>query len=296
MITSIIKSSTYRPLIYALLSTVFFTAMNLILRCLTDFHAFQLVFFRAVGSLVLAMACLKYQNIPLLGSRRKILFLRGIIGCLTLTLFFFSLNYLSIGIAVSLRYTSPVFSTIFAVLLLKEKIYKPQWLCFLVAFLGVFLIKGFDGQMSTIGLLLVGASSLSGGLIYVLIHKIGKEEHPLVIINYFMMTATLIGGIASIFVWKTPDSILEWLLLVSIGIVGFVGQIFMTKAFQEGEANVVVPVKYIEVIFTLILSIFIFSDVYAIWSIVGTLLVVGSLIINVLYKSYRKRKEKVLVG
>ena len=63
----------------------------------------------------------------------------------------------------------------------------------------------------------------------------------MVIINYFMLTATLIGALGSLFQWKTPQGI-EWFFIL-LGITGFIAQILMTIAFQIGPAYRIAPLS-----------------------------------------------------
>ena len=58
----------------------------------------------------------------------------------------------------------------------------------------------------------------------------------MVIINYFMLSATLIGALGSLFEWKNPDGE-EWFYFLLLGITGLIAQILMTKAFQIGPAQ-----------------------------------------------------------
>ncbi|MDY8136168.1 DMT family transporter [Aquimarina sp. 2201CG5-10] len=275
-----------KAIYYMLLSAVSFTAMNLLVKELSNFGGGQLVFFRAIGSLVFTMSYLLLNNISVLGNQRKLLVLRGFVGVTSMGLFFTSVEYLPIGSAVSLRYIAPIFATIFAVFLLKEKVRPLQWLFFLMAFGGVLLIKGFDTNIETLGLALVLSSAVFSGLVYIIINKIGKRDHPVVVVNYFMWIAVVVGGVLSIFNWTTPKG-LEWALLLSLGVFGYFGQLFMTKAFQSQATNKIVSLKYVEVIFTMISGVFLFGDRYPFLSLVGTFLVITGLILNIWYRKNR---------
>lgn len=273
-----------KAIYFMLLSAVSFTIMNLFVKYLVDFSAYQLVFFRAVGSLFFTMPFLISQKISMLGNQKSLLIYRGLAGVTSMGLFFMSTNYLPIGSAVSLRYLSPVFAAVFAVFFLKEKIKPIQWLFFSMAFAGVLLIKGFDVNISTFGLILILLSAFFSGFVYVLISKIGHKDHPVVIVNYFMWIATILGGLLSIFNWKkTPEGV-EWIILLSLGVFGFFGQLFMTKALQSQATNKIVSFKYVEVIFTMIAGVFWFGDIYPLLSILGTIMVITGLVLNVLYK------------
>ena len=277
------KNST--AIFYMIFSVIAFSLMNVVVKYLNDFSAYQIVFFRSIGTLFFTIPLIVKNKIPILGSNKKWLLLRGAAGVISLTCFFQSLNYLPLGTAVSLRYTSPIFAAIFAFIFLKEKIKPIQWLLFLVAFAGVIIIKGFGVDVNSKGLILVQLSAISLGVIFVVIRKIGQTENPLVIINYFMVMAFLFGGIMSINNWKTPN-LLECLLLLSLGIFGYVGQFYMTKAFQFNETNVIAPLKYLEVVFMIIIGAFWFGEIYNLWTLFGVLLIMVGLIYNV----YLKRK------
>jgi drug/metabolite transporter (DMT)-like permease len=278
------KNST--AIIYMIISVVAFALMNAVVKYLNDFSAYQIVFFRSIGTLFFTIPLIISKKISFLGNRKKWLLVRGLAGVISLTCFFQSLNYLALGTAVSLRYTSPIFAAIFAFIFLKEKIKPMQWLLFLVAFTGVLIIKGFGGSVNSIGLLFVFLSAISLGLIFVVIRKIGDSEHPLVIINYFMVMAFLFGGIMSINNWKTPN-LMEWLLLLSLGVFGYVGQIYMTRALQAHETNIIAPLKYLEVVFMIIIGAFWFDEIYNLWTLFGIFLI----LIGLVYNIYLKRKK-----
>ena len=58
----------------------------------------------------------------------------------------------------------------------------------------------------------------------------------------------------------------------------------MTKAFQAAPTNVVAPIKYTEVIFTIGIGIFWFDDNYTFWSFLGLFLIIGGLVANTLVR------------
>ncbi len=277
-----------KAVLFIILSTSCFAIMNGLVKYLSGFSAYQLVFFRSAGTLIITSSLLVYRRIPMLGNKRLLLLVRGAGGAISLLLFFTSLKYLPVGTAVTLRYLSPIFAAIFAVIWLKETIKPIQWLFFLLAFLGVFVLKGFDSDLSMVGLSMILGSALFMGFVFVVIVKIGKQDHPLVIVNYFMLVGTLVGGLLCFTDWRNPVG-MEWALLVILGIVGFISQLFMTKAFQIASTNQIAPLQYLEVIFTVMIGAFWFMEVYTLWSLLGIILVVIGLTMNILYKGRKAR-------
>jgi len=274
---------------FMIFSTLAFACMNVTVKYLVNVDAFQIVFFRSLSSLVFTFGFLLKHKIPILGNQKKLLLFRGLVGVTSMTFFFMSIKYLPVATAVSLRYIAPIFAAFFAVLFLKEKVKPLQWLFFIMSFMGVLVLKGFDAQLNTFGLLLVLIAAVFSGLVYITINKIGSGDHPVVVVNYFMVIATLVGGVLSINNWKNPVG-LEWILLFSLGVFGYIGQLYMTKAFQNAATNQVASLKYMEVVFTLIFGILWFNDIYTVWSLLGIVLIIGGLILNVLYKA--KIKEE----
>jgi len=272
-----------------LISTLSFACMNALVKYLVSFPTLQIVFFRALGSLMITFIYLKKQRINQWGNQKQLLIYRGIVGVTSMILFFWGVHYISVGSAVTLRYIAPLFAGLLAVIYLKETIKPLQWLFFISAFLGVYLIKNYDASGSNFGVFLVLLAAFFSAVVYILISKIGNKDHPVVVVHYFMLIATLVGGVGSLFFWRSP-SLYELILLSSLGIFGFFGQLYMTKAFQNAEAHMVAPFKYVEVIFTLLFGVFILQENYELLHLVGTFLVIVSLVFNVLYKTRLNKK------
>ena len=266
-----------------IISALAFTFLNVFVKSLNNFSVYQIVFFRAVGSLFFTIPFLLKNKISLLGNKRGLLVIRSVFGLISMTLFFLSLKYIAMGTAVSIRYIAPIFAAFFALLFLKEKVKPIQWFFFGIAFLGVLVLKGFDTQMQIEGVVFALVSAIFAGLVYITIRKIGNEDHPVVVVNYFMIISAVIGGFLSINGWINPVG-KEWLVFLSLGVFGYFAQLYMTKAMQVGETNQVAPLKYLEVIFTIIIGLVWFKEVYTIWSLVGILLIVFGLTLNVTTK------------
>jgi len=178
---------------------------------------------------------------------------------------------------------SPIFAAILSVIILKEKMKPIQWGLFFLAFLGVLIIKGFNLDVSLLGLIAILTSAFLVGLVFVLIRKIGTSEHYLVIIFYFMFASFVVSGTVSLFNWETPIGI-EWLYLLASGVVGFIGQMCMTQALQMEETNAIVPFKYSEIIFTLLAGWILFGEQQNIYSLLGIACILVAVLTNTLIK------------
>lgn len=274
---------TWKALKFMILSTLAFTLMNSVIKYLDDLHPFELVFFRSIGTVFICIAYLKLYKIPWKGNQHKLMIGRGLAGVTSMALFFASLKVMPFGTTISLRYLAPIFAAILSVFILGERLKNIQWFFFILSFLGVVLIKGIDLRVSSIGLVLVMGAALFSGVVYIFLRAIGPGDHPVVVVNYFMVIATSLGAIGSVFVWTTPKGG-QWFFLLSLGFFGYLGQLYMTKAFQIAEASKVAPMKYLEAVFAIIVGWIWFAEGYSWLGLFGMFLVIAGMLLNMIWK------------
>lgn len=271
-----------KGIVYILIATFSFAIMNVVAKELSAFHPMQVVFFRSLGTFIFIFPYMLYRKIPIIGNDPKFLILRGIIGVISLATFFIALHRIPLGSAISIRYLGPIFGAFLAAYFLKEKINWKQWLSFAIAFLGVLLLKGFDVRIDYISLILLLISALFVGMVFVLLRFLSDKEHYLTIINYFMSISILVS-LCFISHYRMPEPH-EWVLVLSIGVLGLIGQVFMTKAFQTEETSVLAPFKYMELIYALFLGYFFFGETYSWLPFLGIVLILIGMVMNVFAK------------
>lgn len=272
-------------MIYSIVAT---SIMYGVIKYLKDFSVYQIIFFRSILTLSITTPLILKNKIYFFGNNKKILLLRGFLGLISMIFFFQSIKYLDLGIAVTLRYTSPIFATLFAMFFLKEIIKKIQWFLIIISFVGVVVLNVLEFEVHLIGLIYALLSAIFLGFVFVITNKIGKTESPLVIINYFMLIALFFTGLISIDKWVSPSP-QELILLFISGLLGYSGVLYLTKSLQNSKVNHVAPLKYLEVIFTIIIGISFFGEKYTGFSLLGIFLILLGVILN----TFLKRKSEI---
>jgi len=272
-----------------IISSFAFSLMHLCVKALPHIPVFELVFFRSISSLIISYFSLKKKGRPVFGKNKKVLLARGLLGTAGLTLFFVTLQNLPLAGAVTIQYLSPIFTAIFAVFLLKERVRGRQWFFFSLAFLGVFLLKGFDvsGQISYKFVAIGMASACFSGLAYNCIRLLRRTEDPLVVVFYFPLVATPIMAALSFFNWVSPQGI-DWLYLLILGVITQVAQVYMTKGIQSDVAGNIMTYKYVGVVFAFIYGFFFFEETYSFLSLFGIFLLLSGVILNIVFKNKKK--------
>jgi len=270
-----------------LISVVCFSVMNLVVKYLPHIPATELVLFRSLVSVILSLIMIRQKGLKPFGNNKLWLIIRGVAGVIALTSFFYTLQKMPIGPALTIQYLSPIFTAIFAVFILQERMRVVQWLYFLVAFAGIALIKGFDKNTSMLLLGLGIVSAIFSGIAYNAIRKLKDSDHPIVVVFYFPLIATPIMAVVSLFYWVTPVGI-DWLLLILMGVLTQIAQLNMTKAYQIAPVGKVAPLNYIGVLVAIGFDVSLFGVSYHIITLVGIAMVVVGVVLNMLHKSSAK--------
>lgn len=243
------------------LAVFFFALMNVSVHYLPHIPAHELVLFRSIIALVIAVATLKAKKMFTFGKRVDLLLLRGLFGSGALFLFFITVQKLPFATAVTIQYLSPVFVSIFAMFILKERMAPIQWLLYAIAFAGIVVIKWNDERVDTLYLILGVISALFSGLAYTTIRSMKDSDHPLVVVMYFPLVALPIAAVWCWFDWVTPVG-WEWAWLLATGVFAQLGQVFMTQSLVAEKANVVSSIHYFGIVYSIAFSYLLFDETY----------------------------------
>ncbi|MCB0541395.1 MAG: DMT family transporter [Bacteroidetes bacterium] len=271
-----------------LVAGVFFSLMNVGVKYLDNIPAIQIVFFRSLVTLIISFVMIKRLKLSLWGNNKSVLFLRGLFGAIALSLYFYSLQTLPLASAVTLMQLSPIFTAIFAIFILHEKIKLPQWVFFVVSFLGVAIIKGFDKNISLLDFVIAIAAAAFSALAYNMVRKLKDTDHPLVVVFYFPLIALPIAGVASMFVWVQPTFV-ELLILLGIGVCTQIAQVNMTKAMQMEELSKVSIVQYLTIIYAIAIGFVFYRESYTLYTLFGIAMVIGGVVANLWYSKRVKK-------
>ena len=226
----------------------------------------QIIFVRAVISVVLSLADIRRAGVHPLGQRRVLLLGRGVSGFLALTGVFYALIHLSMAQATVLQYLHPVFTAVLAFLFLAERPTTATLFCIVLSLLGLACIvspywSGADDAGGALWPVLAGLGGAFGsGVAYTLVRKLVATEHPSVIVLYFPLVCLpgtlLLGG--DDFIWPTVTG---WWVLLGVGCFTQFGQLALTKAMQLDAASKVTSLSYVQIIFAAVLGWLFFGEI-----------------------------------
>jgi len=271
-------------------SAVLFSFMAIMVKALSSsVPAVEIIFFRAFISFAIIMGMVATKKVEFKIKEKGKATFRGIMGGISLMLYFNAITLTSVSNAVLLSYTYPIFASIFSNMYLNEKLNKEKVMFIISAFLGMFLIFQFDYSALNIGDLLALISGITSGMAVVSIRELRKTESSWMIVLSFVF----FGTIFSLFFLKgnlVMPSIGALLALFTIGIIGTAGQLFQTYAFKLCSTALGGIISMSSVIITTILGILIFHDSLTLNMVIGGVLIFASATFFSLKEQYELAK------
>lgn len=250
--------------------------------------------FRCLITLAFSGGAIYRMGISPWGNNKTVLLLRGLFGTAGLTAYFMTLQHIPLASSVTLQYLSPVFTVLFARLLLGERLKWLQLLFFAVSFAGVVVVKGTDHRIALPLLALGICSALFSGLAYNMIRKARKTEHPNVVVFYFPLVALPLISVWCLYEWKTPTGA-EWLWLLGTGVCTQFAQMAMTRAFMAEQVASVAGLQYLGLVYSFLIGWIGFGEWYSVWTFAGMLLVVAGVLANIFYADWQRRSKREMM-
>ena len=280
---------------YFLISVIFFSVMEILVKFLSSSYPIgELVFFRGFFGLLPIIFIMPkkkfFQNFKT--KKIKLHIFRTITGCFALISIFFGLKYLPLADAISITFAAPIFATIFSIFFLKEIVGKKRWFAVLIGFLGILIIlkpgTSLFSIYSIFPILFCVGFAASASLIRVL----SKTDKNYLISFYYTAGLTLVSLFLDPLSWKIP-LFKDCLLLISIGIIGSLGNIIITEAYRKSEISLITPIKYLNLIFAIVFGYFLFNEVPEYSTLIGSVFIIVSTVI--IFIRERKLNKKNII-
>ena len=228
-----------------------------------------------VQALIVTVLILPKINVYGRTNYPKLQFLRSVALMMATTLFFFAFSRLGLAEASAIFNISPVLITLGAFLFLREQIGPRRLIGIIVSLLGaLIIIRPGTGVFSIYALLSLGAAIFYST--YSLATRfVGTDESPWTSLFYSAIFGALCYSIYIAFYWN-PMSNNAILLTIIIGLFGTAGHICLIRALTLGEASLVAPFIYTNLLFTTTWGFVLFGNLPDFWTIVGALIIVAA--------------------
>lgn len=243
----------------------------------SSYDSFQLMFFRSTIALVpLYFLYRSAGGLRLIRSAKPVLqALRILSGFGSLLGFFYLLPRMPLVDLYAISYAAPLFMVGLAAAILGERIGWRRWSAVAIGFAGVLIM--LEPWTISIQWLLIAVllATLSYSLSTILTRLISRYDHDAATIFWFCLFASLVSLAGAIPSWKWPSPT-DWFWLSSLGLIGGIGQILVTRALRLAPASTLAPFDYSSIVLAVLFGYLWFEEEpsQAVW--LGLPLVIGS--------------------
>lgn len=258
-------------------SALSFSLMAVVIKFLRgEMSTGEILFFRGLFCALLTIGALRIERASVLGNRRGLLALRGVMGFLGLYLYCTALGRIPLADAMALQYTHPIFAALFAFLFLKERMPRTGPVALLICATGGYLILNPQATGDLEGNLIGLASGCVAGLAYACVRALSKTENPLMIMLAFHLAALVFGAILMFGEFSWPAGI-TWLWIAALVVFSQAGQWFLTHGLVKERAGVATTVGYTAIVWGALFAWAVFGETIEVPTLIGTGLMVAGL-------------------
>ncbi len=272
-----ITQSPIVGIFWMVLTGLCFVAVTAIVKHVGDtVPAAQAAFLRYVLGLVFLVPMMR----PILAARltkRQISFFaaRGVAHTLAVILWFFAMTRIPIAEVTAMNYLSPVYVTIGAAILLKEKLPPRRMAAVIAALIGALIILRPGLREVSIGHIAMLGTAFGFAVGYLIAKQMSDEVKPAVVVGMLSITVTIGLAPFAYAVWVPPSlPDLGWFFLVAC--FATLGHYTMTLAFSAAPLTVTQPVTFLQLVWATLLGAVVFGEHVDAYVVLGGAVILGS--------------------
>ena len=190
-----------------------------------------------------------------------------------------SLSMIPLAQVVAIEFTAPIWTAIFAVSFLGERMTWARTLAIALGLIGVLVIVRPGVDHVDLGQLIVLAAAFAFGISFTMTKSLTRTETVVAIIFWMLVIQSVIGLVPAIVVWKTPSHELwPWIALIAFG--GSYAHYCMARALVHADATVVTPMDFVRVPATAALGWLVYSEGVDTITVLGAALILAGNLLN----------------
>ena len=249
-----------------------------------DLNTFSICFYRCIIGLIFLLPFVAKNKFQALKSNNiKLQFSRSMINIISMICWFSALGMMQLEKAAALGFTTPLFTTVLAVIFLGEIIRIHRTAALALGFVGIIVIirPGYiPFEYSTLVMLI---ASLTFSFVLIFVKRLSAIDTNLTIIFYHLLFMTPVFFILSLFFWE-PITWNQLLIFIIMSTAGLLSHWCMTQSLKMSDTTFVMPLQFTKLIWVSLIGFFIFSEMPDFWTWIG-----GAIIfVSVIYITYRE--------
>ncbi len=251
----------------------------------------MLVILRAIGGIALvglAMGVSPRAVGPIRFSQPWLHFIRGALVACSTHLGFYAISEMQLAAATVLFFSAPIWTTLFAPLVLGERVGPRRWSAVLVGFAGVLIVlRPGSLEIGPPVFAALGSSALFAAVL-LMSRKVANKDGPWATYLSSVTVTVLLSLPVTVPIWHVPVSGYGWFLLAVVTLSSMIRNIADIQAYRVADASFLAPLSYLRLIIIAVAAYFWFGEIPDHYTWIG-----GAVIISAaLYIARRETAQK----
>tara|TARA_B100000809_G_C15133196_1_gene529326 strand:- start:2179 stop:3096 length:918 start_codon:yes stop_codon:yes gene_type:complete len=243
-----------------------------------DLNPFILAFYRCFFGVIIIFPFLFLQKFKDLKTQNiKLQFLRCSINLYSMISWFIAIGTLQLEKAGAIGFTTPLFTTLLAIIFLGEIIRFHRITALIVGFIGILVVIRPGFVRIEPGVLWLLSAALSFSFVIIIVKKLTEKDTSLTTAFYHMLFLTPPTFIISLFYWENI-SFKHCIILSFVAIAGFITQVTSNQALKMSDTSFVMPLQFTNLIWLSFIGYILFSELPNIWTWVGGIIIFSAVI------------------
>ncbi len=244
----------------------------------TSLPIVQIAWVRFAGQFLLMLTLLSALPLSTLFATRKLKLelVRSVLMALTTVCNFLALEHLRLDQTVTVFFLAPLVIALLAGPFLGEWVGWRRLVAILVGFFGILIVvrPGIAGLHPAF--VYAFGAMFAYTLFMLMTRYLAAYDAPLAMLFYSILLGTIVLAPFAIWEWVWPASVMEWLLLLALGVLGGIGHYLFIHANRLAPASIVAPFLYLQLISMVAFGFLVFDQLPDVWTLVGSAVIIGS--------------------
>ncbi len=224
-------------------------------------------------------------------ERAGLQIMRALVTLISMLLGFTAMLRIPLAQATAIGFSSVLFVTIAAVLVLKERVDASRWIATIIGFCGVLIMLNPSTQGLDPFAVMAVAAAVFNAWITVSVRMLATTERTETILLYQGAVIITLLAVPVWWIWVAPSPE-QWFWLMVLSVFGSAGQFLLTRAYQVGEAAALAPLDFSRLLLASFTGFVFFAEVPGFSTWLGAAIVVSATLYTV-RRNARSMRDKV---
>ncbi len=264
--------------------------INMAKHVIGHMHMTEVIFIRNVFAFAMFLPIMYFTGFGHFRTARLSVHLaRSSSGLCTMMLYFYCVSIMKVADVTAISFTTPLFTAVFAIYILKDKFNRHQAFALFLGFIGVMVVvqpgtTSFDPHS-----LLMLIASFFWGVSSIIIKKLSKTETPMQTTFYMTFFMMSFSAPMAIYKWHNP-SLDDCIWLFFVALASNLMQYGLAKALKFADFSVLLPIDFTRLIFSAGIAYFAFGEKMSVNTLLGAIVILSAAFYSVINERRKQRR------